>query len=213
MTFAGTGSAGLGCLAVLLGSWLPGPGGGRAVGAPDRPTPLADAIRAFNARARDDPIGRDQPPLTEDEVIAAIRWSARGRAEAAAPADYDTSARIAETRRLPPGAELEVLTGFQPDDDNVFTAWSVRIRIGKAAGDGSYAFPIRDRWIGWRPVGPEERKVLGRWDESWRKQGGIAGFDRARYARGRAEAIARDREAKWLGRRRPRRRPGRRTPG
>ena len=36
--------------------------------------PLAEAIKKFNERAALDRIGREQPPLTEDEVVAAIRW-------------------------------------------------------------------------------------------------------------------------------------------
>ena len=36
---------------------------------------LAEAIRVFNARAANDPIGKNQPPLTQDEVIAAITWA------------------------------------------------------------------------------------------------------------------------------------------
>jgi hypothetical protein len=37
------------------------------------PRPLADAIADLNAKAEKDAIGRLQPPLTEAEVVAAIR--------------------------------------------------------------------------------------------------------------------------------------------
>ncbi len=40
-----------------------------------KPASLAEAVRAFNSHAHDDALGRDQPPLTEDEVVTAIRWA------------------------------------------------------------------------------------------------------------------------------------------
>ena len=63
-------------LIVLLTLTFAGVGSFRAAEPePDGSTSLADAVKAFNERALEDPIGKEQPPLTEAEVIAAIRWS------------------------------------------------------------------------------------------------------------------------------------------
>ena len=152
---------------------------------------LAGAIETFNARAATDAIGKTQPPLTEDEVIAAIRWVNAVRAEpGVTEAEYAALLQVAQTRRLSPGAELEVLTGFEPDNKTVFTAWSVRLRMPHGENGGTYAFPLRERMIGSRLIGPEERMVIQKWEKKW--QGGIASFDRLPYAQEREKAAHRD---------------------
>jgi hypothetical protein len=35
--------------------------------------PLADAVASFNLRAADDPVGKLEPPLTEDEIVSSIQ--------------------------------------------------------------------------------------------------------------------------------------------
>jgi len=114
----------------------------------DGGTRLSGAIRVFNDRYARDPIGRDQPPLTEDEVVAAIRWWDWRRDELpVAEGEYRAFRKIAETRTLPKDAELEVLTLFQPDEQREFDAWSVRIRMPREQEGWTYAFTIRERWI------------------------------------------------------------------
>ena len=76
-------------------------------------TPLDAAIRGFNEQHRDDPVGKDQPPLTEDEVIAAIHWSKRNEVNVT-DAEFAAFQEIADKRLLPKGVEFEVLTGFRP---------------------------------------------------------------------------------------------------
>lgn len=163
------------------------------------PLSLGSAIRAFNAAAQEDPIGRQQPPLTEEEVVAAIRWWQFDRDRApVTDAEFRDFQQIAETRRLPAGAEFEVLTSFQPNDDLVFDRWSVRIRMPRTAPEKkgwTYAYVIRERAIGSRRIGPEERKVIEKWDAIMRKQGGIGSFQRADYARERQAAAEKDRAA------------------
>jgi len=163
---------------------------------PAGPTPLSAAIRAFNAEARQNEIGRDQPPLTEEEVVAAIRWWQLDRNEApVTDEEFAAFRRIADTRELPPGAEFEVLTGFQPNDEFVFTRWSVRIVMPRTAAGKSgwtYAYVVRDRAIRSRRIGPEERKVIDRWEKRIREQGGIGSFERVEYGRERAAAVERD---------------------
>jgi hypothetical protein len=149
-------------------------------------TPLGEAIRLFNARAAEDRIGKDQPPLTMGEVLAAIRWwRFDRRAAPVEDSEFEDFQKIAETGVLPPGAALEVIRGFQPTDQIEFTAWSVRIRMPR--GSGSYAYVIRNRMISWRPIGPAERGVM----EKWNRQG-IGSFERPRYFRELEEGRKRD---------------------
>ena len=143
----------------------------------------------FNKQAARETIGKTQAPLTEDEVIAAIRWINASRTESGVKeAEYSALLKIAETRQLPPGADLEVLTEFEPNDTVVVTAWSVRLRMPHGEYGGTYAFPIREQMIASRLIGPEERKVIQKWEKKWQEQGGIASFDRPTYTQERHNA-------------------------
>jgi RNA polymerase sigma factor (sigma-70 family) len=68
--------------------------------------PLADAIRKFNERAKEDPIGKEQPPLTVDEVVAAIHsWpNFQSERKPAANLLHSALSRVADSRKLPPGS-------------------------------------------------------------------------------------------------------------
>ena len=130
-------------------------------------TSLAEAIRAFNARAKGDVIGKDQSPLTEDEVIAAIRWSLLEKDKL--PVSDKTRqalSRVIEMRELPPGFELEVLTDFIPDSRMEVTKWSVRLRI-PAEPNGTTCVSIREVNLGSRTIGPHERAFLERSRTNW----------------------------------------------
>jgi uncharacterized protein (TIGR03067 family) len=162
-------------------------------------TSLSEAVRIFNARAAEDRIGKDQPPLTEDAVVAAIRWALLD------PSKMPVSDRILaslkniiQTRKLPEGFELEVITSFQPNDDIVVTNWSVRLRIPMEPS-GTTCIMICDKIIDSRQIGPEEKKVIEKWNKLWKKQGGIASFDRPEYAKERAEAEKLDRSKQKIG--------------
>jgi hypothetical protein len=174
-------------LIVLLTLTFAGVGSFRAAEPePDGSTSLADAVKAFNERALENPIGKDQPPLTEAEVIAAIRWSDLHRkALPVSEEEYRAFLNIAETRRLPKGSEFEVLTGFEPNQEVVFDAWSVRIRMPKQ--NGTYAFGIRERMIRSRLIGAEERKVIEKWSKS-----PIGSMSRPIYHKEREAAAALD---------------------
>jgi len=125
--------------------------------------PLADAIKAFNERAVADPIGKDQPPLTKEEVIGAIRHLQRPEVDPPVTAElFAAFKQIATTHALPPNAEFEKLTGYDPGGAYVFDVWSVRIRMSRPDGS-SYAFGIRERMIRSRTLEDElvmaERKL------------------------------------------------------
>ena len=160
--------------------------------------PLSEAVEAFNEWAAGDRIGKGQPVLTEDEVIAAIRWAMLDRS--ALPISEETRRALpaaAETRRLPAGFVLESLNGYEPNDRVTFDVWSVRLRVPREP-DGTTAITIRERMLRSRLIGPRERAVIQAWQEKDRARGGSVGsFERVeymrRYRQERAEAAARDR--------------------
>jgi len=154
---------------------------------------LAEGIRVFNARAADDPVGKDQPPLAEEEVIAAVRWGLLEPDKLpVSDKTLETLRKIVDSRELPPGFELEVLTGFEPTDRMGFTKWSVRLRI-PAEPTGSTCISIREVMLASRLFGEEERKVIDKWRKKWREQGGISSFQYAEYEKERAKAAEIDR--------------------
>jgi hypothetical protein len=70
---------------------------------------LLEAVKAFNQRARKDTTGKDQPALTEDEVVAAIRGWIREKVPASDEV-YKVYQTIADTKQLPVGATLRFTT-------------------------------------------------------------------------------------------------------
>ena len=115
--------------------------------------PLAAAIKAFNSRYHsigDLSLGESQQePLTENEVIAAIRWWKSRRDDAPvsnrAFADFQ---KIADTRQLPRGSELELISNFRRGQGDTQVIWSVRIRMPNGVQDGwTYAFGVRNQYI------------------------------------------------------------------
>ncbi len=112
--------------------------------------PLSAAIKRFNAtNFRVD--GQNQPPLTEEEVIAAILHQQTRRDE------YDVSdslferlQSIARTRILPEGATFEVIPKFGTEGGTLHTIWSVRVKLvqDEAGREGwTYAFNLREQFL------------------------------------------------------------------
>lgn len=107
-------------------------------------TPLAAAINAFNANhytLR----GILQTPVTQEEVVAAIRWWKTRRHKApVSHGEFAALQKIADTLELPPGADLEVVPHFRLRDGRNFYVWSVRIVMPRLARPGStFAYEIR----------------------------------------------------------------------
>ena len=120
--------------------------------------PLAETIKAFNAKAAVDAIGKDQPPLTEDEVVAAIRARERPRDPELSDMIYRTLQQIAESRQFPANAEFESLNG-RSDGDYFFDLWSVRINVDRTPAAGVYTLVIRDQVIRSRTLDEELERV------------------------------------------------------
>jgi hypothetical protein len=83
-----------------------------------------------------------------------------------------------------------MLTGFEPNDQMAFEAWSVRVRMPRPATGGTYGFVVRERLLRSRLIGLEERKVIAKviakWNQRMRERGGIGSFERVEMGRERA---------------------------
>jgi hypothetical protein len=117
---------------------------------PDAGVSLASAVKHFNAgHSRAD--GKKQPPLTEDEVVAAIihRQALRDD-EDVSDSLFDRFQNIARTRHLPDGATLEVIPTFGVEGGSTYTIWSIRLTMlqdepGKERW--TYGFKIREQFV------------------------------------------------------------------
>ncbi len=112
---------------------------------------LSDAVDQFNQRVQSHEIGKNQPKLTEQEVIAAIRGWIPERHPNATDEVVAVYQKIAETGELPPGAELSFCPSWNGYRGYVFTVWWVdlSIRTGEKTG---YGFRIRDQKISSRKM-------------------------------------------------------------
>lgn len=122
---------------------------------------LADAVSAFNAEAAKNFTGKDQSPMTEEEVVAAIRAWEREEGSPVSDELCHVFKQIAKTRKLPKNAEFEKITGWIPKGDFHYDVWWVRIMFTKEDGS-TCSLPIRQRMIRSTPCYkvPEELKFL-----------------------------------------------------
>ncbi len=158
-------------------------------------TSLVEAVGVFNYLAERDAVGKTQPPLTEDEVIAALRWALlEPRKLPVSDKTLQALRKIIESRELPSGYELEVISGFRPNNQIEVTKWSVRLRVPREP-QGTYSISIREQPIRSRLIGDEERKVIEKWQKIWRAQGMPLNDLRlgGEYAKERAKAAETDR--------------------
>ena len=103
---------------------------------------LDRAVDEFNKRAGKNPIGKFEPPLTSDEVVAAIR----GWDRASVPIDDEKFAlfeQIAATGQLPPGAKLSSNTNWVTRGFN-YQVWWIDLDVMTDVNQG-YTFRIRSR--------------------------------------------------------------------
>ncbi len=110
---------------------------------------LAEAVKQFNAEAAKDRFGKSQPPLTENEVLTAIR----GWDRSSTPASDDVFATyqtIAETGQLPAGSKLRFTTRWTTDRLD-FDVWWIDLDVETGPKQG-YTFRIRDRKLASRPL-------------------------------------------------------------
>lgn len=109
--------------------------------------PLAAAINGFNQSHRQVD-GQAQPPLTPDEVIAAIQhWRTRRDEAPVTDRDFARFQSIASKQAIPPGARIEQLQQFEPGDGHVYYIWSVRIVMPDTREGKTFAYTIRERFV------------------------------------------------------------------
>jgi hypothetical protein len=121
-------------------------------------TPLREAIERYNRMAREDVLGHEQPPLTQQEVVAVIRFLNRNEVRDVSDEQFQIFKNITETRELPPGADFEVLRGWDPGKDFLFEGWSVRLIFLNPDG-GTHGFPIRTRMMRSIPLEDEIERL------------------------------------------------------
>ena len=158
-------------------------------------TSLAESVGVFNYLAERDVIGKTQSPLTEEEVITAIRWALlEPRKLSVSDKTLQSLRKTIEAHELPSGFELEVITDFQPNDQMEVTKWSVRLRIPREP-QGTTSISIREQPIRSRLFGEEERKVIEKWQKKWQAEGMAFGDLRrgGEYEKERAKAAEIDR--------------------
>ena len=111
---------------------------------------LADAVKEFNQRAKKNATGKDQPALTEDEVVAAIRGWIREKTPATDEV-YKVYQTIADTKKLPEGTALRFTTKWSGFNNHEFDVWWIDLTIKTGANTG-YTFRIRDQKLRCRPL-------------------------------------------------------------
>lgn len=118
-----------------------------------RSSMLADAVKEFNQRALKDATGKDQPALTEEEAVAAIRGWDRTLVPPAPDEVYKIYQTIADTSKLPAGATLTYTTRWSGFNNHEFDVWWIDLSI-KTGADKGYTFRIRDQKLQCRPIAP-----------------------------------------------------------
>jgi len=117
---------------------------------------MAEAVRRFNLDNQRRDRGQGQPPLTEEEVIAAIRRAEKTRdAPNATEPEFAAFKRLADDGTLPAGSEIEVLTGLQPDAFTTIQLWSIRLVMPAVGRPGTVGFTIRDTKISEERIDPK----------------------------------------------------------
>jgi hypothetical protein len=107
---------------------------------------LQDAVAAFNERAQKNPVGPTRPPLTDEEVVAAIRGWIREQVQVTDEV-FAVYERIADTGRLPKGAEIRFTTGWTGYRGYDFDVWWIDLDISTGPNTG-YTYRIRDQNAG-----------------------------------------------------------------
>jgi hypothetical protein len=119
--------------------------------------PLSQAVNECNRRIQNTRVGKTQPPLTVDEVLAAIRdWSNKE-----APIDpkmYNVIQNISKTEIMPKGSYFFFSTGTISYNGYDIDALRIYLRVGldkypdDLVGVPVYSRQIRSQYISSRPT-------------------------------------------------------------
>jgi hypothetical protein len=121
----------------------------------DESTSLADAIRLINEQAAKLAESRSQKPLTEDEVVDAIKKFARDERKLAEP-DYRKLQQVAEKRRLPKDVILRQFVRYN-EGTGVQHGWWVRLMLLRK-DQSPFVLTLREEVLLRRPYSQMERQ-------------------------------------------------------
>ncbi len=114
----------------------------------EKSMPLTAAIAEFNAMHHSIN-GKRQPPLTTNEVLAAIvHWKSRRDEAAVDNGTFEKFQRIAKTHQLSADAKLEVISSFESRYGDTFQIWSVRLVMPQESNpERTFGFTIREQFV------------------------------------------------------------------
>ncbi|MHB1463372.1 MAG: hypothetical protein ACYC1M_18950 [Armatimonadota bacterium] len=124
------------------------------------PSKLLDVVKQFNTKAKSDPVGKTQPPLTVNELIAALNSVIiTPDPKQDMKQLYATIRKIITNKALSDGAYLQSMNRYRRlgpyqeskvggSDLFEFTVWSVRLVLPHSIGVSS--FSIRERFVSYR---------------------------------------------------------------
>lgn len=139
---------------------------------------VSAAVDAFNECYSDHPIGKRQPPLTESELVAALRWAVMKKPSGTTGAEeesYRKAKELAERRVLPENWQIVAWTRYSNEAGKCFLAWNIKVVMEQPARDSDhqnsrsdvdgYCLPVRHKNIcEWNenasPPGPVELPSL-----------------------------------------------------
>lgn len=91
--------------------------------------PLAQAVEEFNRRASGDAVGRLQPPLKAEEVVAAIRGWDKTEAHMGVPV-FAVFQKIAKTETMPKGSYIRFIPGLIAVNGFDVDVWWIDLQVG-----------------------------------------------------------------------------------
>ena len=118
-----------------------------------RPRSLATAITAFNQAALESPIGKTQPPITEEETLDAI--ASFVKLDHVAPPAKVILREIAAAKHVPANVEFHRYTRFD-DEQQMHGVWWVRLVVKEI--HPVFSVPVRTTQIYTRPYTQPERQ-------------------------------------------------------
>jgi len=116
---------------------------------------VAEAVKEFNQRAQQDPVGKTQPPLTEDELVAAIRGWIPDEHPGCGPF-LASFKKVAATGVLPVGIYLNFVPGWKGYNGYDYCVWWIDLFVPgtpeqQAQHHWGYNFRLRAQMISSRP--------------------------------------------------------------
>lgn len=124
--------------------------------------PLADVVASFNSRSASDPVGQHESPLTEQEIVDAIRLQLPNlRASNQVKAILS---KIASTKQLPHDARVYAMSGWTLRDGTHYTVWWINLDVKVGSNSG---FGLRIRENNQPTAKPLDEPKLERRNSSW----------------------------------------------